>query len=152
MILTVASWSAYRFLRRLVQFASVAQSCPNFCEPINSSTPGFPVDHQLLELPKTHVHRVVYAIQPSHPLSSLSPPVVDLSQYLGLFQEINSSHLWPFNPVLIDMLPEFTKIVSLCSPGFFQEISSQTCDIRTSWLSNSPYPLIQHFFKILFYF
>ena len=61
------------------QFSSVAQSCPILCDPMNCSTPGFPVHHQLLELTQTHVHRVSDAIQPSHPLSSLSPPVFSLS-------------------------------------------------------------------------
>ena len=57
-----------------VQFSSVAQSCPTLCDPMNCSTPGLPVHHQLLEFTQTHVHRVSDAIQPSHPLSSPSPP------------------------------------------------------------------------------
>ena len=57
-----------------VQFNSVAQSCPSLCDPMNRSTPGLPVHHQLLEPTQTHVHLVGDAIQPSHPLSSLSPP------------------------------------------------------------------------------
>ena len=55
------------------QFSSVAQSCPTPCDPMDCSTPGFPVHHQLPELTQTHVHRVGDAIQPSHPLSSPSP-------------------------------------------------------------------------------
>ena len=74
------------------QFSSVAQSSLTLCDPMNCSTPGFPVHHQLLELPQTHVHRVSDAIQPSHPLSSLSPPVFNLSQHQGLFQWVGSSH------------------------------------------------------------
>ena len=62
-------------LRWRVQFSSVAQSCPTLCDPINRSTPGLPVHHQFLEFTQTHVHRVSDAIQPSHPLSSPSPPV-----------------------------------------------------------------------------
>ena len=58
-----------------LQFTSVAQSCPTLCDPINRSTPGLPVHHQFLEFTQTHVHRVSDAIQPSHPLSSPSPPV-----------------------------------------------------------------------------
>ena len=58
-----------------VQFSSVAQSCLTLCDPMNCSTPGFPVHHQLPEFTQTHVHRVSDAIQPSHPLSSPSPPV-----------------------------------------------------------------------------
>ena len=55
-------------------FSSVAQSCPTLCDPMNCSTPGLPVHHQLLEFTQTQVHRVSDAIQPSHPLSSPSPP------------------------------------------------------------------------------
>ena len=58
----------------LVQFSSLAQSCLTLCDPMNRSTPGLPVHHQLLEFTQTHVHRVGDAIQPSHPLSSPSPP------------------------------------------------------------------------------
>ena len=57
-----------------VQFSSVAQSCPTLCNPMNSSTPGLPVHLQLPEFIQTHIHRVSDAIQPSHPLSSPSPP------------------------------------------------------------------------------
>ena len=53
-----------------IQFSSVAQSCPTLCDPMNRSTPGFPIHHQLPEFTQTHVHRVGDAIQPSHPLSS----------------------------------------------------------------------------------
>ena len=58
-----------------VQFSSVTQSCPTLCNPMNCSTPGLPVCHQLLEFTQTHIHRVSDAIQPSHPLSSPSPTV-----------------------------------------------------------------------------
>ena len=63
-----------------IQFSSVAQSCPTLCNPMNRSMPGLPVHHQLPELTQTHVHRVSDAIQPSHPLSSPSPPVPNPSQ------------------------------------------------------------------------
>ena len=65
---------------------SVAQSCPTLCDPRNHSTPGLPVHHQLPESTQTHVHRVGDAIQPSHPLSSPSPPALSLSQHQGLFK------------------------------------------------------------------
>ena len=68
------------------QFSSVAQSCPTLCDPVNSSTPGLPVHHQLPEFTQTHVHRVSDAIQPSHPLSSPSPPAPNPSQHQNLFQ------------------------------------------------------------------
>ena len=73
-------------------FTSVAQSCLTLCDPVDCSTPGFPVHHQLLELAQSHIHRVGDAIQPSHPLSSPSPPAFILSQYHGLFQWVSSSH------------------------------------------------------------
>ena len=63
----------------------IAQSCPTLCDPMDCSTPGFPVHHQLLELAKTYVHRGGDAIQPSHPLSSPSPPAFNLSHHQGLF-------------------------------------------------------------------
>ena len=69
-----------------VQFSSVAQSCPTLCDPMNLSTPGLPVHHQLPEFTQTHVHRVRDAIQPSHPLSSPSPPAPNPYQHQGLFQ------------------------------------------------------------------
>ena len=69
-----------------VQFSSVAQSCLTLCDPMNPSTPGLPVHHQLLEFTQTHVHRVSDAIQPSHPLLSPSPPAPNPSQHQSLFQ------------------------------------------------------------------
>ena len=63
-----------------VQFSSVTQSCLTLCNPVGCSTPGLAVLHQLLELGQTHVHRVGDSIQPSHPLSSSSPPAFNLSQ------------------------------------------------------------------------
>ena len=66
------------------QFSLVAQSCPTLCDPMNHSTPGLPVHHQFPELTQTHVHRVGDAIQPSHPLSSPSPPAPNPSQHQGL--------------------------------------------------------------------
>ena len=69
-----------------VQFSSVTQSCPTLCDPLNRSTPGLPVHHQLPEFTQTHIHRVSDAIQPSHPLSSPSPPAPNPSQHQSLFQ------------------------------------------------------------------
>ena len=68
------------------QFSSVAQSCLTLCDPMNHSTPGLPVHHQLPEFTQTHVHRFSHAIQPSHPLSSPSPPAPNPSQHQSLFQ------------------------------------------------------------------
>ena len=69
-----------------IQFSSVTQSCPTLGDPMDCSTPGFPVHQQLPERAQTHVHRVIDDIQPSHPLSSPSPPDFNLSQHQGLFQ------------------------------------------------------------------
>ena len=73
-----------------VQFSSVAQSCLTLWDPMNCSTPGLPVHHQLPEFTQTHVHWVSDAIQPSHPLSSPSPPAPSPFQHQGLFQWVNS--------------------------------------------------------------
>ena len=75
-----------------VQFSSVAQSCLTLCDSMNCSMAGLPVHHQLPECTQTHAHRVSDAIQPSHPLSSPSPPAPNPSQHQDLFQWVNSSH------------------------------------------------------------
>ena len=69
-----------------VQFSSVTELCPALCDPVDCSTPGFPVHHQLPEFAQTHIHRVSDAIQLSHPLPSPSPSTFNLSQHQGLFQ------------------------------------------------------------------
>ena len=75
-----------------VQFSSVTQSCLALCDPMDCSTPGLPVSHQLPEFTQTHVHWVSDAIQPSHSLSSPSLPAFSLSQHRGLFKWFSSSH------------------------------------------------------------
>ena len=75
-----------------VQFSSVAQSCPTLCDPMNHSTPGLPVHHQLLEFTQPHIHWVSDAIQPSHLLSSPSPPAPNPSQHQGPFQSVSPPH------------------------------------------------------------
>ena len=77
------------------QFSSVAQICPTLCNPMNCSTPGFPVHHQLAELAQTHVHRVGDAIQPTHPLSSPSPPALSLSSIRVFSSELVLCIRWP---------------------------------------------------------
>ena len=67
-----------------VHFSSVTQSCPTLCDPMNCSSPGLPVHYQLPEFTQTHVHQVSDAIQPSHPLSSPSPPAPNPSQHQSL--------------------------------------------------------------------
>ena len=81
-------------LNHLVQFSSVAQSCPILCDPMNHSMPGLPVHRQLSESTQTNVHGVGDTIQPSHPLSSPSPPVLNLSQHQG---RIRGPKYWSFS-------------------------------------------------------
>ena len=78
------------FTSRLV--CSVTQPCLTLCDPMDCSTLRFPIHHQLPEFTQTHVHCVGDAIQPSHPLSSPSPPAFNLFQHQGLFQWVSSSH------------------------------------------------------------
>ena len=93
-----------RFLRKfyferidysLQSVSSITQSCPTLCDPMECSTPGLPVHHQLLELTQTHVHRVDDAIQPSHPLSSPSPPASIFPSITGLSNEPVLLIRWP---------------------------------------------------------
>ena len=124
LVLTVFSWVAYRFLRRQVRWSgilislrifhsllwstqrllctqwsrsarSVAQSCLTLCDPMNRSMPGLPVHHQLPEFTQTHLHRVSDAIQPSHPLSSPSPPAPNSSQHQIFSNESTLRMRWP---------------------------------------------------------
>ena len=87
-------WELTSFLLKnpSVQFSSISQSCPTLCDPMDFSMPGLPVHQQLPEFTQTHVHRVGDAIQPSHPLSSPSPPAPNPSKHQSLFQWVNSSH------------------------------------------------------------
>ena len=77
---------------RHIQLSLVAQSCPTLCDPMNHSTPGLPVHHQLPVFNQTHVYRVGIAIQSSHPLLPSSPPALNLFKHQDLFQWVNSSH------------------------------------------------------------
>ena len=83
-----------------LQFSSVAQSCPTLCDPMNRSTPGFPVHHQLPEFTKTHIHRVGDAIQPSHSLLSLSSPALNLFQLDSYFIILLILYLYIFRHCL----------------------------------------------------
>ena len=130
-----------------VQFSSVAQSCPTLCDPTNRSTPGLPVHHHLREFTQTHAHRVSDAIQPSHPLSSPSPPALNPSQHQSLFQWVNSSH--EVAKVLVSALASFlpkksqgwspsewTGWISLQSKGLSRAFSNTTVQsINSSALS-----------------
>ena len=112
-------------LVQLCQFSSVGQSSPTLCNPMNCSTPGLPVHHQLPEFTQTHIHLVGDAIQPSHPLSSPSPPAPSPSQHQSLFQWVKSSHevpkYWSFS---------FSISPSNEHPGLIS--------FRMDWLDGSP--------------
>ena len=86
MELTTDFYSTCEMIFTVIQFSSVAQLCPTLCDPMNLSMLGLPVHHQLPEFTQTHVHRVSDAIQPSHSLSSPSPPAPNPSQHQSLFQ------------------------------------------------------------------
>ena len=102
MISSVISWlfSSVLLSLHMLEFLVVfllcssvqSQSCMTLCDPMNCGMPGLPVHHQLQEFIQTHVHQVSDVIQPSHPLSSPSPPALNLSQHQGIFQWVSSSH------------------------------------------------------------
>ena len=149
----------------VIQFSSVTQSCPTLCYPMNCSMPGLPVHHQLLEFTQTHVHQVGDAIQPSHPLSSPSPPAPNPSHHQTLFQWVNSLHevakVLEFQ-ALVSVLPkksqgwspsEWTGWISLQSKGlswvfsnttiqnhqfFSTQLSSQSNSHIHTWLLEKP--------------
>ena len=112
-----------------VQFNSVAQSCTTLCDPMDCSTPGFPVHHQLPELTQTHVHRVGDAIQPPHPLSSLSP-AFNLSQHQGLFQWVSSLH-----QVTISPFNEYSGLISFRMDWF--DLLAVQGILKSLWSINS---------------
>ena len=118
----------------MVQFSSVAQSCPTLCDPMNCSMPGLPVHHQLPEFTQTHIHQVSDVIQPSHPRLAPSPPAPNHSQHHSLFQWVNSSHevakvlefhlaSFPPKKSLQKSLLQNGLVVSPCSPRDSQESS-----------------------------
>ena len=139
-LLPLATTSLISFSMSLfvsVQFSSVTQSSLTLCDPMNRSTPGLPVHHELPKSTQTHVHRVGDAIQPSHPLSPPSPPALNLSQHQGLFKWVSSlrqvakvlvsasTSVIPMNTQ--DWSPsEWTGWISLQSKGLSRVFSNTT--------------------------
>ena len=120
-------------------FSSGAQSCLALCDPMNCSTPGLPVHHQLLESTQTHVYWIGDAIQPSHPLLSPSPLSLNLSQHQGLFKWVSSSHQVAKVSASASVLPmnikewfllEWTGLISLQSKGLSRVFSNTTVQMH----------------------
>ena len=136
------------------QFSSVTQSCPTLCDPMDCSTPGLPVHHQLPESTQTHVHWVGDTIQPSRPLLSPSPPALNLSQHQGLFKWVSSLH--QVAKVLEFQLQhqssnEYSGLVSfridwfdfLAAQGTLKSLLQQHSS-KTSILQHSAFFIVQH--------
>ena len=131
-----------------VQFSSVTQSCPTLCDPIDCSTPGLLVHHQLLEFAQTHGHWVGDVIQPSHLLLSPSSPHFNLSRHQGLFQCVSSSYQvakvlefqlqhQSFQWILRTDLLEDGLVGAPCSPRDPQESPTPQCkSINSLWHSS----------------
>ena len=113
----IENWHMKTSTSSAIQFSSVAQPCPTLCDPLDCSTPGLPVHHQLPESTQNHVHWFGDAIQPSHLLASPSPPAFNLSQHQGLYKWVNSSH-------------QGAKVLK------FQLHQSFQCIFRTDFLQN----------------
>ena len=131
-----------------VQFSSVTQSCLTLCDPMDCSTPGLPVHHQLPEVIQTHVHQVGDAIQPSHPLLSPSSPAFNLSQHQGLFQGVSSKY-WSFS-FSISPSSEYSGLISfrvdwfdlLAIQGTLKSLL-QHCSSKASILQHSAFFTVQ---------
>ena len=110
-LLSVLNWQATQGKEEFSSVQFSTQSCPILCKPIDCSTPGFTVHHQLPELTQTHVHRVGDAIQPSHPLSSPSPPTLNLSFSNKSVLRIRWPEYWSFS-FSINPSNEYSKLIS----------------------------------------
>ena len=123
------------------QFSSVAQSCPTLCDPMDCSTPGLPVHHQLPEFTQTLVNWVGDVIQPPHPLSSPSPPTFNLSQHQGLFKR-------PSPHQVVKVLCDIRQIISFCtSVCSFAQVGNWQCNLHGSFsLSLCKPNVVHHFF------
>ena len=105
------------------QFSSVAQSCPTLCNPMDCSTPGLPVHHQLPEFTQTHVHWVGDAIQPSHPLSSPSPPAFNLQGQLNKW--LNQEQVYEWKTYFFSLSSHWFWLKSFTFHPFVQEIFTE---------------------------
>ena len=123
------------------QFSSVTQSCLTLCNPMDCSTPGFPILHQLPELAQTHVHRVSDAIQPSHPLSFPSPAFT-LSQHQCLFQWVSSLHIFCDSDSVCALYLLITLLHYIGLPWWFSG-KEPTCKCRrpgfNPWIGKIPW-------------
>ena len=137
-------WHATKFLPPFC--CSVVKSCPSLCDPVDFSMPGFPLHHYLPEHAQTHVHWVSDTIQPSHPLSTPSPPDLSLSQHQGLFQWVSS--VLPASTSVLPIQGWFPLILTglfLLSKGLSRVFSSTTVwknhffGVQLSLWSNSPF-------------
>ena len=135
----------------MIQFSSVAQSCRTLCNPMNRSTPGLPVHHQLPEFTWTHVHWVGDAIQPSHSLSSPSPPAFNLSQDQSLFKWVSFLHqvaqVLQFQLQVLPMNTQdwfplgWTGLISLQSKGLWSLLQHHRSKVSILW--HSPFFIVQ---------
>ena len=113
------------------QFSSVAQSCPTLCDPMDCSVPSFPVHHQLPEFTQTRVHWVGDAVQPSHSLSSPSPPAFIHSQHHGLFQWASQSSQFSHSVVSDSLRPHESQHARPPCPSPTPRVHSDSCPL--SW-------------------
>ena len=131
------------------QIRSVTQSCPTLCDPMDCSTPGFPVHHQLPELAETHVHQVGDAIQPSHPLPSPSPPALNLPS-IRVFSNESALHIrWPkYRSFSFSISPsnEYSGLISFKIDWFFSPYSPRDPRIlyQLCYQGSPQWPLAQN--------
>ena len=121
------------------QFSSVTQSCLTLCDTMDCSTQGFPVHHQLPEPTQNHVHWVGNAIQPSHSLSSPSPPAFNLSPHQGLFQWVSSLHL--YFAVKFSAMSQFFTLAKVLELQLLHQSFQWILrvDFLYAWLAGSPF-------------
>ena len=136
MVFSLGKWGSPKYLFLVgLQFSSVPQSCPTLCDPVNRSTPGLPVHHQLPEFTETHVHRVSDAIQPSHPLSSPSINRLYLLAISWLLTRFPHEYAIPILPVLpARPVPCIYSYSSHCFNRFISLLSGPLVEIMVDIL------------------